>query len=354
MIRSRFAQISRARVGMILAALFAVLLYGLVPAAQGPGAGPGIVTATGKPNADLFLYRAIVEKVGKGEDYYPTAAHELRTRGFPLRPFVTVRLPTLAWVEAGLGRSGTWLLFCALAAATLFAWWVRLEGAFTQNSRRISGAMLVAAGLAIAQSPGLISLHELWSGLLIALSFALWRPGRWQLSILIALCALMIRELALPYLLLMAALAVWYRRWNEAASWSTVILLFAGVMVLHQQQVAPLIFASDAASPGWFDAGGWPSFMRAFRLTSALRALPAPIGAVGVILALFGWLSWKSETGLTGSLLLLGYGLFFMLLGRPNNFYWGLMIAPCLLLGLIFLPQALSDLVQSWREPAPE
>jgi hypothetical protein len=354
MIQSRFAQISRARVSLILAALFAVLLYGLVPAAQGPGAGPGIVTATGKPNADLFLYRAIVEKVGKGEDYYPTAAHELRTRGFPLRPFVTVRLPTLAWVEAGLGRIGTWLLFCALAAATLFAWWVRLEGAFTQSSRRISGAMLVAAGLAIAQSPGLIYLHELWSGLLIALSFALWRPGRWQLSILIALCALMIRELALPYLLLMAALAVWHRRWNEAASWSGVVLLFAGAMVLHQQQVAPLIFASDAASPGWFGAGGWPSFMRAFRLTSALRALPAPIGAVGVILALFGWLSWKSETGLTGSLLLLGYGLFFMLLGRPNNFYWGLMIAPCLLLGLIFLPQALSDLVQSWREPAPE
>jgi hypothetical protein len=354
MIESRFAHISRARISLILAVLIAVLLFGLVPAAQGPGAGPGIVTATGVPNADLFLYQAIVEKVEQGADYYPAAAHELRTRDFPLRPFVTFRLPTLAWVQAGLGRCGTWLLFLVLAAATLYAWWARLEGAFAQNGRRISGAMLVAAGLAIAQSPGLIYLHELWSGLLMALSFALWRPGRWRLSILIALCALMIRELALPYILLMGALALGNRRWAEAGAWGAVILLFAAAMLLHQQQVVPLVFPGDAASPGWFGAGGWPGFMRAFRLTSALRALPAPIGAIGVILALFGWLSWKSETGLTGSLLLLGYGLFFMLLGRPNNFYWGLMIAPCLLLGLIFLPQALTDLIQSWRSAAPK
>jgi hypothetical protein len=349
MIQSRFAGLSRSQVAMIVGALLAVLVFALWPAAQGPGAGAGVSTATGIPNADLFLYKAIVEKVSAGADYYSTAAHELRTRDFPLRPFITFRLPTLAWIEAGLGQSMTVMLFWGLALATVLAWWVRLAGAFAQNSRRISGAMLIAAGLVIATSPGLLFLHELWSGLLIALSFALWRPGQWRAALGVALCALLIRELALPYLLLMGAIAFWNRRWGEGIAWSAAVAVFAAVLAVHYSQVIPVTLPNDPPSPGWLSISGWPGFMRAFRLTSALRVLPVSIGAIGVILSLFGWLSWKCETGWMGSMLLLGYGLFFMVLGRPNNFYWGLMVAPILLLGLTFVPQAIADLIASWR-----
>jgi hypothetical protein len=350
-IQSRFAGASRRSVGLILAALIAAVLFSLWPAAQGPGAGPGVSTATGIPNADLFLYKAIVEKVGAGGDYYAVAAHELRTRDFPLRPFITFRLPTLAWMQAGLGVGATWALFLGLALATLWAWWVRLEGAFAQSSRRLTGAMLVAAGLVIAKSPGLIFLHELWAGMLVALSLALWRPGRWTLSLAVALSALLIRELALPFVLLLGAYALWNRRWTEAAAWGGVVALFVGILVWHYGQVIPVTLPTDPASPGWLSIGGWPTMMRAFRLTSALRVLPVPLGTIGVILCFFGWLSWKSDAGWLGAMLLLGYGLFFALLSRPNNFYWGLMMAPLLLLGLAFLPQAFADIARSWRDP---
>jgi hypothetical protein len=350
-IQSRFAGASRRSVGLIGAGLIAAVLFSLWPAAQGPGGAPSVSTATGIPNADLFLYEAIVAKVRAGGDYYAVAAHELRTRDFPLRPFITFRLPTLAWMQAGLGLPATWALFAGLALATVAAWWVRLKGAFAADSRRVTGAMLIAAGLVIAKSPGLIFLHELWSGLLLALSLALWRPGKWQLSLIVALAALLIRELALPFVLLTGAFALWHRRWGEAAAWGAAVGLFISILVWHYWQVLPVTLPTDPASPGWLSIGGWPTMMRAFRLTSALRVFPAPLGSVAVVLCFFGWLSWKSDTGWLGAMAMLGYGLFFALLSRPNNFYWGLMLAPLLMLGLAFLPQAFADLLRSWRDP---
>jgi hypothetical protein len=44
-----------------------------------------------------------------------------------------------------------------------------------------------------------------------------------------------------------------------------------------------------------------------------------------------------------------GYGVAFMLFGRANNFYWGFIVTPAFLVGLAFLPRALSDLVSAAR-----
>jgi hypothetical protein len=352
-ISSRFAGLSRARAGCVAVLLLAVLTFSLWPAAQGPGAAPGIATATGPHNADLFLYEAINERVARGEDYYPAAAVELRTRSFPLRPFVTFRLPTLAWIQASLGPPLTKLLYGALAAATLAAWWFRFAGGFAVTSRRGSATLLVGAGLAIAASPGLIVLHELWAGMLVALSLALWRPERWLPSVGIALIAVLIRELAVPFVLLMMALALWHQRWTEGAAWVAVTAVFVAAILVHQSYVVPMVLPNDPVSPPWLTVGGWPTFMRAFRLTSALRVLPDAIGTTGIVLAFFGWLSSRSEIGLRASLLYVGYALAFMIAGRPNNFYWGLMVAPAFLAGLMFLPQAFTDLVQSLHGGSP-
>ncbi len=341
------------RAGMVVALLLATLTFSLWPAAQGPGAAPGIATATGPHNADLFLYEAITGRVARGEDYYQAAAKELRTRGFPLRPFVTFRLPTLVWIQASLGPLLTMLLYGALVAATLAAWWTRFAGEFAVTKRRGSATLLVGAGLAIAASPGLIQLHELWAGMLIALSFALWRSRRWGVSVAVALLAVLIRELAVPFVLLMMALALWHRRWTEGIAWAGVIAVFAAALLIHQSHVIPHVLPTDPASPGWLTMGGWPTFMRAFRLTSALRVMPAPLGTIGIVLALFGWLSSSSELGRRASLLFVGYGLAFMIAGRPNNFYWGLITAPLFLAGLVYLPQAFTDLVQNFRGGYP-
>jgi hypothetical protein len=36
-----------------------------------------------------------------------------------------------------------------------------------------------------------------------------------------------------------------------------------------------------------------------------------------------------------------------MIIGRPDNFYWAIMLAPLLPIGLAFAPAALRDLIRS-------
>jgi hypothetical protein len=48
-----------------------------------------------------------------------------------------------------------------------------------------------------------------------------------------------------------------------------------------------------------------------------------------------------------GTLLYLGYGAAFMIAGRPDNFYWGAVVAPAMFMGLAFAPRALSSLTRA-------
>ena len=348
---SRWASFDRPSaigVALLLIALLAAAIWGAATATG--GAGPTYsadrTTARTQANQDLVLYESISRRVAAGGDYYPAAADELRRGSYPLKPFVAFRLPTLAVAGAWLGRPGLLVLQWSLFAAMLAAWWVRLEGQFAQRRRRVSAVMLAAAGVAVAVTGRYLYLHEVWAGTLIALSLALHRPGRWGWSMAVAALALAIRELALPYLLLMAALAMWRREWREAGGWAAIMLLFGVGLLLHQAAVAEVVMPSDPASPGWAALGGWAGMLRTFHLAGPLRWLPAVAAAPVIILSLFGWASWKSATGLAATLLYLGYGTAFMLFGRADNFYWGLMVAPAFLIGLAFLPRALSDLAR--------
>jgi hypothetical protein len=209
--------------------------------------------------------------------------------------------------------------------------------------------MLAAAGVAVALTGKYVLLHEVWAGTLVALSLALHRSDRWGWSVVVAAVALAIRELSLPYILLMAAFALYRRSWREVGAWTGLVLLFAAGMAWHASEVARVTLSSDPASPGWTELGGWEGVLRTFHLAGPLRWLPMEVGAVAIVLALFGWASWRSQTGLAATLLYLGYGLAFMLFGRANNFYWGLMVTPAFLLGIAFLPRALSDLAAEIR-----
>lgn len=305
--------------------------------------------AAPKANEDLTLYRAIVGRVAAGENYYRAAAEELRAGNYPLKPFVAFRLPTLAVIAAWLGRPIMIALQLALFTAMVWAWWVRLDGQFDDNGRRISGAMLAAAGVAAAFSGRYVDLHEVWAGTLIALSLALHRPGRWGWSAVAGALALAIRELALPYALLMGAMALFRRSWREFGAWAGISILFGLVLAWHASEVAKVVLPSDPASPGWASLGGWTGFLRTFHLAGPLRWLPAAVAAPVIVLALFGWASWKSRTGLAATLFYAGYAVAFMLFGRSNNFYWGLMVAPAFLVGLAFVPRAYSDLASAIR-----
>lgn len=351
---SRWAGLKRGNALFVLILLAAALLASIWAASAmraAPATGPPEPTrsATPKANEDLTLYRTIVSRVAAGENYYEAAADELRSNDYPLKPFVAFRLPTLAYISALLGRPLMTALQFGLFAAMVWAWWARLEGEFAENRRRVSGAMLAAAGVAVAFSGRYVDLHEVWAGPLIALSLALHWPNRWGWSVAAAALALAIRELALPYILLMGALALYRRGWRELAAWAGLVLLFSLAMAWHASEVAQVVRPSDPGSPGWTALGGWAGFLRTYHLAGPLRWLPAVAAAPLIILALFGWASWKSRTGLAAILLYVGYGFAFMLFGRANNFYWGLMVAPVFLVGLALVPRAISDLASAIR-----
>ena len=61
-------------------------------------------------------------------------------------------------------------------------------------------------------------------------------------------------------------------------------------------------------------------------------------------LALLGAAGWRGTVGTRVALTMGAYVFAFSIAGRQDNYYWGLMYAPLMPLGLTFAPRALADL----------
>ena len=365
----RFAHWGRLPARLLLVALATLLLASaLVPIEAGKQDTPtaGFVDAlAGSEQAkaaerprddDLALYDRVIERIGKGENYYTVTAEEHRRADYPLRPGVAVRLPTLAYLLVALGDKGQGaevlvpgelLAALALLAATLWAWWRRLgEEPGGARYQRI-GTALMFLGASLGLNRYYFVLHELWAGMLLALAFGLHRPGRkWGAALAVAALALAIREHALPFVMLMAAMALWRRDWKEGAAWSALVLAFCAGLAWHMHLVALQVLPSDVEGPDWLMLRGLSGWLSNVALSSNLRFLPHFLAGPLVVLMVLGWAGWKSQAGSFATLLYLGYGLAFMLAGRVDNFYWGAVIAPAMFIGLAFVPMAAKGL---WR-----
>ncbi|TIX51052.1 hypothetical protein [Alteraurantiacibacter aquimixticola] len=300
-------------------------------------------------DTDLALYDRIAERVAAGEDYYAAAVAEQRAGDFPVRPGTTVRLPTLAYLNAWIGQGGLAVLAVLVGLATLIAWWRRLDDEPGGEEHRNIAMLLLVIGAGIGLKAEYLVLHEVWAGVLLALSFGVHRPGKWGLAWLAAAAALAIREHALPFVLLMGAFALFRRDWRELAAWTGLVLVFAVVWAAHLAQVDALISEADPRSPAWLVLRGLGGWTLNITESSVLHLVPGWLAAPLVLLPLLGWAGWKSDAGLFGFLLFLGYGVFFMLAGRDNNFYWALVVTPCWFMGYAFVPRALRSLWNSAR-----
>lgn len=353
---------------LLLVVLLTLIAAAVVPIAAGPQkarrAGFAETLAGGAPakdverprDPDLAVYDGVIARIGQGEGYYTAVAAEHRKGNYPLRPGVAVRLPTLAYLEMWLGDTGRGsgqLVLGEMAAAlaltmgVFWAWWRRLgEEPGTADIRRIAAA-LILVGASLGLNRHFFVLHELWAGMLLALSLGLHRPGRkWLGAVLAAALALAIREHTLPYVALMGAMALYRRDWREAAAWGTLIGLFVAGLAWHMQLVSLQTVPSDPIGPSWLALRGLSGWLSDVVLSSNLRFLPHFIAGPLVILMMLGWSGWKSPLGTTATLLYFGYGSAFMIAGRPDNYYWGAMVAPAMLAGLAFTPMALRSLWQ--------
>ncbi len=115
---SRFAGLRRKRAWVVLA-LLAALLLGCLSVLATPN--PPLSDSPAK-HSDVALYESIVEGVRYGGDYYTVTADALRSGGYPMRPFVTFRLPALAEVQAHLPDRLQIVLLDLLALAVVLAW----------------------------------------------------------------------------------------------------------------------------------------------------------------------------------------------------------------------------------------
>ena len=359
---NRFAHWPRLPARLALAVLLALLILSAVtPIVSSEGLhtslisdGKIVIKDKHERDDDLRLYDRITERLRHGENYYQAVAIEHRAAHYPLRPGLSVRLPTLALIEAQMpppvdpAKGGTVeaLIAAALVIAIMIAWWRRLGAEPGMIRLRPYAAVALFAGVQIGTIGYFFVLHELWAGALLVLAMALHRPeqGKWKGALIAVAAALAIREHALPFALLMIAFAGWHRRWREAAAWTALVLVFFAVMAWHLHIVAGLTHPDDPQGASWMTLRGLSGWMSMIVLSSNLRFLPTYLAGPLLMLMVFGWAGWRSSLGAFATLLFLGYGLAFMIAGRPDNWYWGMTVAPAMWVGLALVPSAAKGL----------
>ncbi len=303
---------------------------------------------------DLTLYDNVAQRLQGGEHYYEVIAEEHRKLPFPLQPGLAVRLPTLAYIIAWVGEGGMIPIAFALMALTVWAWWRRFGEEPGGAQFRLVGSALVLVGVSLGLARYFFAMHELWAGILVALAIGLHRPqtgdrhgvSRWGWSFVALALALAIRETVLPVVLLLGAMALWRGNAKEGAAWAALATLFAVALLVHLQIIAGLVQPGDPIGPGWLMLRGLQGWIGNIVLSSNLRWLPHFVSGPLVFLMILGWAGWRSAAGTTLTFLSLGYGLAFMIAGRNENFYWGMMVAPVMFAGLAMVPMAVKSL---WR-----
>ena len=105
-------------------------------------------------------------------------------------------------------------------------------------------------------------------------------------------------------------------------------MIALALLAQHGLKVNALAAPHDLASPGWVRFGGLAFVLKAVNLNIASSALGLWVAAVLAPLCLFGACAWEEATGRRLFATLSAYLLAFSIIGRPENDYWGFLIAP--------------------------
>lgn len=312
----------RARLPIAAVLALVLLVVGLVTGVQSaPHGGP--------PGDDSILYRKVIEDVRAGQGYYVAAVREQKAEGYPVRPFVTVRTPVLAEALARLpGPPAPQAAAGLLALVVVAVWAVRLRGEAKRPLGAVLALLFLLGSAVAAVYPHAYVQHELWSGLLLSLALALYGPRSWPVSVALMLAAAAVRELAAPVLGLMALMALAEGRRREALAWTAAIALYAAGLAGHAFEVTRLTVGASETSSGWVALGGWPFVLLQMKWNALLLGLPAPVIALVAALVVLGLAGLRGPMEIRVAAVLVAYGLAFLVLGRVDNAYWGLMITP--------------------------
>jgi len=321
-----------------------VAMAGLLAAAAYLGRAP-VITGTVKPGefSDNDMHRIVADRVRAGESYYDALGAELRRSGYATKPFFHWRLPTLLWTmgKLPLAAAGKGILV-AITAIMIFVWANRLRPSVGFSLTCVA-VLVLTPSLVLAVLTNWYLQHELWAGVLIALSLGLHDGRHTKAGILSGLAALAIRELALAYVLIMCVAAAYERKTKEAIAWAAGIVAFAVFLGIHASIVFPRQMTADLSDPSWLRFAGWP-FVTACSSWMFWSLIPYWLAAMLAVLGVFGLAASRRFRMLATVAI---YMAAFSVVGKPFDDYWGLMYAPLLAIGLVYSGPAIRDLAAS-------
>jgi hypothetical protein len=297
---------------------------------------------------DFDLYETIDKRVARGESYWHAALSEQRGSRYPTKPFLAVRTPTLAYGYVLWGLVGWRVVAIGLWLVTVIGM-IALMARRTTWPERAGAAVGTALFGTVAFLPTVGLSHEILGGLFVSSALVVYRRERWWPALLLAACALAVRELALPFVLLWAAFAAFERRWREFAAVVGVIALFGLGLAFHAHMVMAERLPGDLASEGWTGMQGLPFTLYGLMSVTQLGKVPWHLGAPLALLPLLGWASLGGRRGLFATLWFAGYFLATSLFARQVNFYWLSLVLPAYGAGLALVPRAIYDLVTALR-----
>ncbi len=341
-----YARLTRLQARAVLGVVGVVLCLGvavtLSPLASSNAADHG------RPS-DTILYRATIERIRAGEGYYAAAAAELTARGYPTRSVFNWRTPILFW---GLGKLPTPELGKALLGAlSLVLAFLAFEALAREEARavgrRLACALLLIGPLMPTILGDLYMLPLLWAGVLIGLSVCCYGVNRPWWGLAFGLAALFVRELALPYCVLAAAIAWRQGRRKELAAWLIGLLAWSAFLGWHAWQVSEWItLDARAHRHGWIRFGGAAFVISTAQMNAFLILLPQWATVAYLVAAAVGFAGWNTPLGTRVGLSACLYLAAFAMVGQSFNQYWGAVIAPLLCFGVVRFPASLRDL---WR-----
>ena len=307
-----------------------------------------------QPAPDLALYAAVISDVRAGRGYYDAAHERIPEFGFPISSPLNWRLPTYAWLLSLLpGKCWIQGVLLILGIGGLGMTFLAERAASSIGHAAVTTFLMFGVFRWVLDGDAYLA-QEVWAGVLMMISVAAMKLGQSSLRLRVlaaaaGIAALMFRELALPFCVAATALTFWQRRYLDAAVWTSGLVAFGALLAWHICQVRSEL-AEDgpaAASAGlaqWIRFGGLDFVLLTLRMNSLLFHLPGVLLWLFLLSALLGLASRPDSTSRFCCCAALLYIVAFAVVGRSENFYWGLMVAPLLPWGMCHAPRAISEL----------
>lgn len=306
--------------------------------------GLGLSAPVQRPGpSDFDTYQRAAEALHGGQSYYPALHEALLAGGYgtlsPLNWRTPFFLTMLSWFPSlEMARM-------ALVVLTVLAWGLAVSFAYRRLGVWGAGwaGVVMALSLVAIGAPRAELSFELCAGTLLLISVSGYGLGWRWLGIVAGALALLVRELAIVYVLVCLIDAMRRRARGEVVAWFVVLAAYGAFYQWHMEQVAALLGPQDhAAVAGWLQFGGIGFVLRTAAYNGILLVLPYWIAGVVLPIGVAG-LTRLPRAAVT----VLLYLLLFLFYGRPENEYWGAIYAPLIALGVTFAPAVLATLEKS-------